>query len=267
MPRKREGQRSQEIKALRTRVEEAERQAADSQRTEVALREGETRLRLALAAARMGTWDWDIASNRVTYSDELGPLFGLPRGGYHPTYEAFLNAVHPDDRERVARAVTLALDAGADYGLEFRVVWPDGTVHWLANRGQVSRDDTDRAVRMPGVAMDITERRQAEELARRAEALQAVAALANGAAHEINNPLTIIQGHLSILAQALPEESREAERIAEAIAAVGRIHAIVNQMTQIVRLEHIASESRLPPTLDIAKSSKVSHNPGPLTRS
>jgi PAS domain S-box-containing protein len=209
--------------------------------------ESEARLRMVLTVARMGTWDWDIASNRVTYSDDLGPIFGLPRGSAHPTLAAFLDAVHPDDRERVAEAVTLALDTGADYGMEFRAVWPDRTVHTVANKGQVYRDATGRPIRMIGVALDITARQRAEDVAREAATLHAIAALAKEAAHAIGNPLMIISGHLSILAQGLAPESRDSQRIAEVITAVRRIRDIVTQLTQIVWLEHVASDSRVPP--------------------
>lgn len=122
----------------------------------------EEQLRLALEAARMGTWDWDIQRNTIVYSDQLGPIFGLPPGFNHPTYEAFLDSVHQSDREYVAQAVNAALK-GKDYGIEFRVIWPDGSSHWIGNKGQVYYDDTGVPVRMRGIAMDITERMQAEQ--------------------------------------------------------------------------------------------------------
>ena len=132
-------------------------------------RESEARLRLALEVARMGTWNWNILTNDVVYSDQLGPVFGLPIGSYHPTYEAFLDSIHPEDRESVALAVARAVEEGTDYGIEFRVIWPDGTLHWIGNKGRVYRDETDRPIRMVCVAMDITERKQAEEALRQSE--------------------------------------------------------------------------------------------------
>src|SRR3990172_8729636 len=138
-------------------------EAIERKRVEEALVDNEARLRLALAAARMGNWEWDILNNSVMYSNQLEPVFVLPRGSSHPTYEAFLDSVYPEDRERVAQAVTCAVEKGADYELEFRVVWPDGTLHWVGSKGQCYRDETGRPVRMIGVATDITERKLAEE--------------------------------------------------------------------------------------------------------
>ncbi len=130
---------------------------------EAALQESASRLKLALEAAQMGTWDWNIRTNEVVYSDELGPVFGLPRGTYHPNYEAFLNSVYPEDREYVKEALTRAVEEGADYGIEFRIILPDETVHWVGTKGQVYCDETGKPIRMIGVAKDITPRKQAEE--------------------------------------------------------------------------------------------------------
>ena len=134
-----------------------------------ALQESEARLRLALEAVHMGTWDWNIATNEVVYSDQLGPVFGLAKGTYHPNYEAFLNSVHPEDREAVAQTVARAVEEGADYEMEYRVIWPDGSLHWVATKGQVYFDQKNKAIRMVGVAMDITERKEATEALRQSE--------------------------------------------------------------------------------------------------
>jgi PAS domain S-box-containing protein len=138
----------------------------ERKRAEDALRRSEERLRLALRAARLGGWEWDIAADQVTYTDELGPVFGLPTGSNHPSYASFLATVHPGDRDRLARTITQSLEAGTEFGEEFRVVWPDGTTHWVSNRGRVYHDEAGRPVRMAGVAMDVSERRQAEETRR-----------------------------------------------------------------------------------------------------
>lgn len=138
---------------------------AERKRNEAALRHSEERLRLALEAASMGTWDWDILSGRVTWSDNLELLFGLAPGRFGGTYEAFLGCVHPEDRQMVDRAVARAVEEKADYEIEFRVVWPDSTVHWVAIKGQVYYDKTGKAVRMTGVGMDITDRKRLEAIA------------------------------------------------------------------------------------------------------
>jgi PAS domain S-box-containing protein len=140
------------------------RDITERKQAAAALQESSSRLRLAFEAAEMGTWDWNILTDQVVYCDQLGPVFGLPRGSGCPTYKAFLNCVYPEDRESVACAITRAIEEGVDYTIEFRVVWPDGTVRWVGNKGQVYFDESGKPIRMIGVAMDITARKQAEDV-------------------------------------------------------------------------------------------------------
>ena len=130
---------------------------------EEALREAGERLRLKLSATRTGSWEWDIATNEVRWSENMGPQFGLPMGTVAPTYEAVLELFHPDDRPLLAEAVQRAVEKGEDYEIELRTVWPDGTVHWLAAQAHVQRDSSGRPVRVLGLSRDVTERRRLEE--------------------------------------------------------------------------------------------------------
>ena len=134
--------------------------------TEVALREREERLRLALDAARMGTWDWDLRTGVMMLSANYEVAAGLGPGAFGGTYEAFLTMVHPSDRPEVDQTVSRALAEGMPYDMEFRLVRPDGTVRWIASKGQVFADTVGQVVRMAGVAMDITTRKQTEEASR-----------------------------------------------------------------------------------------------------
>ena len=147
---------------LQTEVEERNK-------AETALRDRETQLRLALEAARMGTWDWDIQAGRTAWSPGHEALWGYAPGTFPGTFEAYESRLHPDDVEGARRAGQKALDEHSNYEHEYRIRWPDGTVRWIASRGQPFYGPDDKPTRMVGVAMDITERKQAEEELRREE--------------------------------------------------------------------------------------------------
>ena len=131
------------------------------QRAEEELRTSETRLRLALDAGRMGTWELDTETGAVVWSPELEQLFGVTPGTFDGTVEALLERIHPDDRGRVAESIRAALEERAQIDLECRVVKPDGTTLWIEGRG--SRVDVGAQSRLVGVSIDIDERKQADE--------------------------------------------------------------------------------------------------------
>lgn len=120
-------------------------------------------------SAGVGTWDWDITTGELGWSERNREMFGLP-AGTKVTYERFLQALHPDDRERIERALKNTLEKGEKYDVEMRAIWPDGSIHWNASRGQAHFDESGRAVRMSGVAVDITRLKETEEELQRAKA-------------------------------------------------------------------------------------------------
>ena len=134
--------------------------------------------------AQVGSWEWDIASNRITWSDELYRVFGVVPQDFDPTYEAYVARLLPEDRERVATNVRRALETGEPFSHTHSVVHPDGSVHTVLGRGEVIRDANGQPARMVGTAQDITVRvaleretaaRQVAERAReRAEFLERV---------------------------------------------------------------------------------------------
>ncbi|HEY8521108.1 MAG TPA: GAF domain-containing protein [Gammaproteobacteria bacterium] len=132
---------------------------------ESALREeSQRRLHLALAAGRMGAWDWDIASGRVQWSAELEALHGFAPGEFAGTFEAFRRDVHPADRERLEAAITAALERPDEvFECEYRVVTPDGDVRWMASKGRVLTDSSGRPVRMTGICSDVTAAKRTQE--------------------------------------------------------------------------------------------------------
>jgi PAS domain S-box-containing protein len=135
-----------------------------------ALRRSEERYALAQRAAHIGSWDWDIPSGDLRWSEEIEPMFGFGPGEFAATYDAFLARVHPEDREYVTGSVNASVQRGAGYAIEHRIVWPDGTVRWVSETGDVIHDREGRAIRMLGVVQDITARKQAEEQIRQQNA-------------------------------------------------------------------------------------------------
>ena len=136
---------------------------------EDALTESAERLRLAQQAARMGTFELDIKSGVNTWNRELEALYGLPPGGFGGTQAHFVNLLHPNDRAGVMELIDDALKTGQPTNGEWRVVWPDGSVHWLAGRWQVFMDEVGKPSRMLGVNIDIADRKLAEEVLREYE--------------------------------------------------------------------------------------------------
>ena len=143
----------------------AERQSRQKAQAEADQRQAsERRLHLALAAGRMGTWEWDIASGRVSWSPELESIHGLEPGTFDGSFDAFRRDIHPADAVRVESAVAATLTTPeVEYCVEYRIVRPDGMCRWLEARGRVLLDGAGRPARMVGVCRDTTERRVAEE--------------------------------------------------------------------------------------------------------
>ncbi|MBF2063959.1 MAG: PAS domain-containing protein [Calothrix sp. C42_A2020_038] len=137
-------------------MEELQEQTEQSKRREA-------QLVMALKSAQMGTWDWNITTGKVTWSDDKESLFGLEKDKFAGTYEAFMNCVYPEDRDLVTDAIIRAIEEGSEYNLEFRALLPDNTIRWIASKGVVFRNEKGVAVGMSGVDMDITKRKQADE--------------------------------------------------------------------------------------------------------
>ncbi|WP_206754667.1 PAS domain-containing protein [Nodosilinea sp. FACHB-131] len=137
------------------------RDITELKQTEIALQRHQEHLNLALAAARMGSWDWDIQLDVVQFSDNVKRLFGLDPDR-DDSYETVMAMVHPDDLPRVERALHDAVYKQAEYNIELRVIRPDGTVCWILSLGRVFYSDTGIPLTMTGIDIDITDRKQAQ---------------------------------------------------------------------------------------------------------
>jgi PAS domain S-box-containing protein len=134
----------------------------EHRQAEQTVRASEERLRLALQAGQMGVWEWNLRTNEIKWSDNLEPIHGLAPGSFGGTLAAFEQLIYPDDRERVRGAIARALQEQSSYDVEFRNVWPDGSVHWMSGKGKVFVESGE-PVRMIGVGTDVTDRKRAEQ--------------------------------------------------------------------------------------------------------
>jgi PAS domain S-box-containing protein len=162
-PRQAESDVQARTKELRSLTERLQAEVAARRRVEQSLRDSEERLRLAIAAGRMGTWDWNLKTGLTRWDERERELFGMMDAGNEADTDAIFARMHPEDRESVRDACERAIESGETYDHEFRVVHPDGRVRWLAGRGDVVRDPAGKPLRMVGVNFDITERRDADD--------------------------------------------------------------------------------------------------------
>jgi PAS domain S-box-containing protein len=131
---------------------------------EEALRHSEQQLRFTLEAARVGTWDWDVRTGRVHWSENLEEIHGMPPGSFGGTLQEVLEEVFPPDREQVQEAIERALRAGGEYITTYRYTRADGSLGWLQSQGRAMFDEDGQPLRMAGLCMDVTQQRRTHEL-------------------------------------------------------------------------------------------------------
>ncbi len=155
------------------------------------------RLELAQQAGRIGTFEWDIPNNVVFWTPELEALYGLPPGGFEGKYENWAIRVHPDDLSQAEANIQGAISGGPPYDAEFRVIWPDGSLHWILGKGEVYYDGLQEPQRMLGINIDITERKELEQ--RRDDFISM-------ASHELRTPITTIKANLQLAERRLKRQ-------------------------------------------------------------
>ncbi len=198
------------------------------------LRESEEQLRVALHSARMGIWRWHPSTNAQWVDGSMARLLGLGGGDQIESYERFREHVHQDDRPQVDAAFRQAVRTGDDMHVEFRVVLPDGSVRWLLGHGLAVRDAAGAPEYLTGAAIDVTERRTAQEHLVQAQRMDAVGHMAGGVAHEINNMMTAVLGFSALLLQRLKDDSLTAE-VRQIHRAADRAATITKQLLAFSR--------------------------------
>jgi PAS domain S-box-containing protein len=193
------------IQKLERRLMQAdlERQLAEERASaSEALRDREAMLQIALEANGMALWVWDLKRDVIHWTEEKYRMIGLEPGAVEPSAEAWFLAVHRDDVERVEKTFSTAKEGGTGYHMQYRVLWPDGSLHWLESQGKCQRDAAGQVERIVGVVTDVTQRKRSEDALMRAEKLAIAGRLAASIAHEINNPLEAVSNLLFLIGMA-----------------------------------------------------------------
>jgi two-component system, NtrC family, sensor kinase len=206
------------IKSL-LRMVEAERQLRDSQE----------RFDLAQQKVSLGSWEWNIATDTIAWSNSLVNLHGIEDSSIFPSFEQWLQLVHQDDRGRVQSAITKALSGEKDYDVEFRTLRPDGSAQWIAARAALFRDESGRPVRMLGISLDVTSRKRAEEAIKETQRLVGAGRMAASVAHEINNPLAAVVNIIYLLRDNKSLDADAARLVEWADRELSRVAYIVSQ--------------------------------------
>lgn len=213
---------------------------------ELQLRESEEQMRLAQRAARIGTWDWKLIEKKLTWSEGMFHLIGVPQWKVQLSLEAWMEFVHPQDRALLEKSLPEIMERGGAFTLEYRITRKDGAVRWLLNIGHVEKSASGEPLRMLGVSVDISERKTAEELLQsqaqhleelvqaRTERLREVVteleSFSYTIAHDLRGPLRAMNGFASALEEDYSPQLDETAR-----DYIRRITAGAERMDQLIR--------------------------------
>ena len=193
------------------------------------------RLGQMLETAHMSGWEWDLQKGEIAWCENLESLLGLHPGSFEGTSRAFLECVHPEDRDLVVESLNPTLEKGARYEIEFRLLWADQTTRWMRSQGRIFFDEVGRPVQMVGVIMDVTRHVQVEDEMRQLQKMETVGKLAGGIAHDFNNLLTGISGSSFFLLDGLSLEDPLRQEVDQILQQVDRAVNLTRQLLTFSR--------------------------------
>lgn len=182
----------------------------ERQKAELALQGSMDRLNEAQRIAKVGNWELDLVGGHLYWSNEIFRLFEIDPAKFAATYEAFLNGIHPDDREKVNQAYTRSLETREPYEIAHRLLMVDGRIKWVNERCETIYDVQGKALRSIGTVQDITERQKTEDALQRSNT--DLERFAYSVSHDMRQPLRAVSGHLQLLQRSLKDKLDEDER-------------------------------------------------------
>ena len=213
------------------------------------LLQSEQRLTQSQNFAKIGTWDWNIQTGELYWSDMIPPLFGHPDGQLETSYANFVSALHPEDMNSVMDAIHNCIHDNTDYDIEHRVVWPDGTVRWVHEKGNVLRDKYNQPLNMIGVVSDIHTRKTFElkqeifnkqllDATTQAEAAnKAKSVFLSSMNHELRTPLNSILGFSQLLNMETDLSHDNKESVTNILKSGEHLLSLINDVLDLAKIE------------------------------
>ena len=226
-------------------VEQEKKRLAENIEAQAAVMRRDAQLEEAQQIARLGSFDWNLETNIVEGSDELRRIFGLDFIGPPPSFDRYMESIHPEDRPNVDAVIEKAIETREPYNLDYRIVHPDGSVRFVSSSGKVIQDE-DEAKRLVGTVQDVTARRVLENQLAQAQKMEAVGQLAGGVAHDFNNLLSIVTNYGRFAAKELADDHPASADIQEVIKAGERGAKLTRQLLAFSRKDVVR-----PTTVDI----------------
>ena len=210
---------------------------SDRKAIAAALQESQERLQLATGAARIGIWDWNIATDQMVWDDMMFTIYGAKDWPQLFGVELWKSCLHPDDASFVWDACQAAIRGEIDYNVEFRIIHPDKSIRFIKGEGVILRDDSGNAVRMLGVNFDITAQKETMEQRQKYEAqiqknskIESLGVLAGGIAHDFNNLMGGIYGYIEIAIEKSSQNENVTTVLGKAVNTIERARALTLQL-------------------------------------